>query len=184
MLKDDKINLIGRSSEIGENFKIGYRNFIGQNVTIGKNVTMGDYNIIKDNVTIGDNTKIENFVLLKSGTVIGDNCYVDSYVKSSGDNTIGNRVTLRFNATIARLVVIEDDVFISPNVMTIYVKHTGEHSKGTLIKSRSFLGTNAVIGPDVVVGEDVIIGAQAYVSKSCLDPGTYVGVPAILLRKG
>ena len=39
---------------------------------------------------------------------------------SSGDNSIGNDVTLRFGATLARKVNVCDGAFISPNVMTIF----------------------------------------------------------------
>jgi len=116
--------------------------------------------------------------LLKKGTRIGNNCYVDSYFRSSGDNRIGNNVTLRFGSTIAREVYVDDGVFISPNVMTIYSKHTGERGTGTYIKNKAFIGTAAVIGPNVTIGEGVVIGANAYVSKDCLEEGIYVGVPA------
>lgn len=62
--------------------------------------------------------------------------------------------------------------------MTIYSKHTGEVGTGTYIKKGAFIGTAAVIGPNVIVDEGVVIAAQAYVSKDCLEKGTYVGVPA------
>jgi maltose O-acetyltransferase len=95
---------------------------------------------------------------------------------------IGNNVTLRFGSTIAREVFVEDDVFIAPNVMTIYSKHTGEKSTGTFIKKGSFIGTAAVLGPNVTIGEGVVIGAQSYVSKDCIDKGIYVGIPARKIR--
>ena len=146
----------------------------------GKNLKMGYFNVIKENVVVGDNVDIQHHTLLKKNTAIGNDVYVDSYFRSSGDNYIGDNVTLRFGATIARKVIVEDGVFISPNVMTIYSKHTGEKSSGTFIGKNAFIGTAAVIGPNVVVGKDVIIGAQSYASRDCLKKGTYVGVPAKL----
>ena len=92
----------------------------------GKNFSMGNYCIIQEGCEVGDNVRLEHFILLKEGTKIGNDVYVDSYVKSSGANEIGSQVTLRFNATIAREVTIEDGVFISPNVMTIYKDHEGQ----------------------------------------------------------
>lgn len=144
----------------------------------GKNFKIGCYCIIEEDVIVGDNVEIGNYVLLKSGTKIGNDCFIDSYVKSSGDNKIGNNVTLRFNSTIARRVYIEDDVFISPNVMTIYSKHTGEKAEGTYIKKGSFIGTASVLGPNITIGEKVVIGSMSYVSKDCLEEGIYVGIPA------
>ena len=169
--------------QFGKNFKMGSYNRIGENVLIGNNVRIGHHCIIDEGVVIGDNVVIENYVLLKQNTKIGKNTFVDSYVRSSGNNSIGNNVTLRYGATIARAVEVCDNVFISPNVMTIYVTHEGKQIVGTIIKDNAFIGTAAVIGPGITIGKGVVIGAMAYVSKSCIEKGTYVGVPAKLLVK-
>ncbi len=158
-------------------------NIIHHSVISGKDTTIGNFCIIQKNVIIGDNVTIENYVLLKEGTIIGDNCYIDSYARSSGDNKIGNNCTIRFGATIARKVILEDNVFISPNVMTIYSKHNGDKSSQTLIKKRAFIGTAAVIGPNVTIEKGVVIGAQTYVSGNCMkENGIYTGVPAKFLK--
>lgn len=142
------------------------------------NSKIGYFCVIENDVIVGDNVEIGNYVLLKGGTVIGDNCFIDSYVRSSGHNRIGNNVTIRFGATIARQVVIEDNVFISPNVMTIY-SGPGDYARGNsiLIKKGVYIGTAAVIGTNVIIGENVIIGANSFVNKDCLERGTYVGNP-------
>ena len=157
-----------------------FRNFsvIHSSFKHGKNFKMGYFNRIEKDVIIGNKVDIQNFVLLKKNTVIGDNVYVDSYFRSSGDNCIGNNVTLRFGSTIARKVYIGNNVFISPNVMSIYSKHTGEKSEGTYIEDEAFIGTAAVLGPNIRVGKNVTIGSMAYVSKDCLEEGIYVGIPA------
>ena len=170
-------------STIGRNVTIGHNNIIERDVVIADNVTIGNNNVIMSGSIIGVGTKIEHFVLLKDNSIIGTGCYIDSYCKSSGENSIGNLVTLRFNSTIARAVYIDDNVFISPNVMTIYSDYTGQSSIGTYIKKDSFIGTAAVIGQDITIGESVVIGAQAYVSKDCLIKGIYAGVPAVLIKE-
>ena len=144
----------------------------------GKNFSMGNYCIIQEGCEVGDNVRLEHFVLLKKGTRIGDNVYVDSYVKSSGDNKIGSGVTLRFNATIAREVIVENDVFISPNVMTIYSDHEGHAHPGTVIGKGSHIGTNAVISHGIVIAPGTVVGAMSLVTKSIESPGIYVGIPA------
>lgn len=144
----------------------------------GKNFKCGSFVKIETDVVVGDDVTIENFVLLKPGTRIGNNVFVDSYVRSSGQNIIGNNVTLRFGCTIAKQVTVEDDVFISPNVMTIYSRHTGEAVTGTVIGRGTHVGTAAVIAPGVKIVANTVIGAQAYVSKHITEPGIYVGVPA------
>lgn len=156
---------------------IGIGTIIKDTVIFGKNVSIGYNCVIEDDCEIGDGTVIEHFVLLKKGTKIGKNCFVDSYVRSSGDNKIGNNVTLRFGCTIAREVTIWDNVFISPNVMTIYSNPTGEKVGGTVIGAGAYIGTAAVIGPGVKIAPEVVVGAQAFVDRSLSERGTYVGVP-------
>lgn len=161
-------------------------NIIAEDFQHGKNFKIGHHCIIQEGCIVGDNVTIEHFVLLKKGTIIGDNVYVDSYVKSSGDNQIGSNVTLRFNATIAREVTVEDDVFVSPNVMTIFSTHKGEKKGGTVMGKGSFIGTNAVIGPNVKIGERAVVGSMAYVSSDCVANGIYTGIPAefVKMRNG
>lgn len=157
----------GKYCDISEDFKHG------------KNFKCGSFVKIDKDVIVGDDVIIENYVLLKPGTRIGNNVFVDSYFRSSGGNQIGNNVTLRFGSTIAREVTVEDDVFISPNVMTVYSRHSGEKVGGTVIGKGAHVGTASVIGPGVKIAPHSIIGAQAYVSKDITEAGIYVGVPAV-----
>lgn len=148
----------------------------------GENFSMGNYCIIEEGCEVGDNVRLEHFVLLKKGTKIGNNVYVDSYVKSSGENHIGSGVTLRFNATIAREVTVEDDVFISPNVMTMFSDHKGKAHPGIVIGKGSHIGTNAVIGHGVKIAPGTVIGAMSLVTKDIEVAGIYVGIPAKKIR--
>jgi UDP-N-acetylglucosamine acyltransferase len=154
------MNIIHESFKHGKDFKIGY------------------FCVIEEDVIVGDNVDIQNYVLLRKGTIIGNNVYVDSYVRSSGDNSIGNDVTIRFGATLARKVIIEDGVFISPNVITVYSLPDGSQSALTLIKAGVFIGTAVVLGPNITISEGSVIGANAFVNKNCLGKGIYVGNPA------
>jgi len=148
----------------------------------GDDCQIGDFCIIEEDCIIGNNVKIENYVLLKKGTVIGDNCYIDSYSRSSGDNEIGNNVTVRFGATIARKVFVRNDVFISPNVMTVYSLPDGSKSSATVIGARAFIGTAAVLAPNIVIKAGAVVGANSFVNKSILEKGIYAGNPAKKIR--
>jgi len=120
--------------------------------------------------------------LLKKGTRIGNNVFIDSYVRSSGQNSIGNNVTLRYGATIAKKVYIGNNVFISPAVQTIYSLPDGSKSSGIYIKDNSFIGTSTVIAPNVTIGEGVVIGANSFVNRNCEERGIYAGNPAEYIR--
>jgi len=148
----------------------------------GENFSMGNHCVIEEGCEVGDNVRLEHFVLLKKGTKIGNNVYVDSYVKSSGSNKIGSNITLRFNSTIARDVTIEDDVFISPNVMTIYSDHKGVAHPGTVIGKGCHIGTNAVINHGIKIAPGTVVGAMSMVTKDITSPGVYVGIPATKIR--
>jgi UDP-2-acetamido-3-amino-2,3-dideoxy-glucuronate N-acetyltransferase len=155
---------------------------IAEDFKHGENFSMGNYCIIEEGCDVGDNVRLDHFVLLKKGTKIGNNVYIDSYVKSSGSNKIGSNVTLRFNSTIARDVTIEDNVFISPNVMTIFSDHKGIPHPGTIIGKGCHIGTNAVVNHGVKIAPGTVVGAMSLVSKDITVPGIYVGIPATKIK--
>ena len=149
------------------------------------------YNIIADDVVIGKGTVLKHFIELRKGTVIGKDCYIDSRVSTSGDCQIGDRVTLRYSAIIARGVIIEDDVFLAPQVMTENLNHRGEAIGGAHIgigewdhetRFRVFVGTKAVIAAGLKICAGVVIGRFSNVRKDILEPGVYAGDPLRRLR--
>lgn len=133
-------------------------------------------------VTIGERTRVRAFVELRDETVVGADCYIDSGVKSSGQNVIGDRVTVRYDAILARGCVVGDDTFIAPQVMTINLDHLGNEIGGATIGQRCHIGTAAVLHPGIEICDDTIIGAMALVTRDCDEPGVYVGVPARWVR--
>lgn len=155
---------------------------IADDFKYGKNFKIGDCVIIQEECEVGDNVDIQHHVLLKKGTKIGNCVYVDSYFRSSGNNKIGNNVTLRFGSTIAREVTVEDDVFISPNVMTIYSDHEGKRKGGMVIGKGAFIGTAAVINAGVKIAPGCVVGAMSLVTKDLTEPGVYMGIPAKKVR--
>lgn len=147
--------------------------------------------MIEDGVIIGPNTVLKNYVELRTGTVIGDDCYIDSRVSTSGDCFIGDRVSIRYSGIIARGTIIDDDVFIAPQLMTENISHRGEEVGGPLIgagewdrktKYRVFIGTNVTLAAGIVICPGVVIGSKSNVRKSITEPGVYFGNPA--LRRG
>lgn len=159
--------------------KIG-DNYISRYARIGDNFKIGKFCIIESDVIIGDGVRIDNYVLLKQGTLVGDGTVIESYVRSSGYNRIGKDCVLKYGVTIARNVIIHDNVFISPNVMTIYADMEGDsHPSPISIGDDVFIGTAAVINYGVQIAHGVKIGAMSYIRKDCDKPGgVYVGSPA------
>lgn len=175
--------------------KVGWQGFniIHPNFEHGNNFKIGEFNHIHENVVVGDNVEIRSHVELRPETIIGDDCYVDSGVKSSGECEIGNDVSLRYDAIIAKGTVIEDHIFISPQLMMENLNHRGEAMGGAHIgigewnhetKYRVFIGTNVTLAAGIEICSGTIIGSKANVRKSITEPGIYVGNPAKLLGGG
>ena len=148
----------------------------------GANLKMGYFNVI-GKISVGKNIEICNFVLLKDGTTMGDNCYVDSYVLSSGSCRLGNNVIMRYRTVIARNVIVEDHVFFTAGVKTIFLDHKREATVAPLtIKEGCYFGDNSIIMGGITIAPRCVIGAGAFVNKDTDADGVYVGTPARRLR--
>lgn len=115
---------------------------------------------------IGDNSFIGPFVEIQKGVEIGSNCKIQSH------------------SFICELVTIGNNCFIGHGVMFINDKMktgpaNGDRSEWekTNIGNNVFIGSNATILP-VEICDNVVIGAGAVVTKSIMEPGSYVGNPA------
>ena len=169
---------IADSLRSGKGVKIGHFNVIDDDVVLGAGVIVDDFCKIHAGVVVGDGTRIRSYVELRPGTRIGKDCYIDSYVVSSGENVIGDRVTLRYRSIIARGCAIGDDAYVAPQTMFENLNAAREAIGGAKIGARCFIGTNAVLKAGIVIAADTIIGSKALVTKSVETPGVYVGVPA------
>jgi bifunctional N-acetylglucosamine-1-phosphate-uridyltransferase/glucosamine-1-phosphate-acetyltransferase GlmU-like protein len=75
--------------------------------------------IIFEDARIGENTRIGNFVFIRDTTVIGKGCVVGSYVDIEGDVHVGDFVSLQSGCYLTRGVIIEDEVFCGPRMITL-----------------------------------------------------------------
>ena len=110
--------------------------------------------IIGDDVEIGANTCIDRGAL--SETVIGDHTKINNLCHIAHNNRIGQNVVIAGCVNVSGSSVIEDNVWISPNVSLRGFNHLG---KGCVV------GTGAVVTKDIPAGE------------------TWVGNPAKKLEK-
>jgi acetyltransferase-like isoleucine patch superfamily enzyme len=121
---------------------------------------MGKYVCNGENITIGKNVKIDNYVHL------------------SGNNIIGDNVTIRLRSTIGEHAKIGDNTYISPSVDILSYDIYSGKKHGVTIGKNCIIGAKAVIAPGVTIGDNVIIGACSFVNKDCLEEGKYFGIPA------
>jgi acetyltransferase-like isoleucine patch superfamily enzyme len=145
----------------------------------------GQYFVLFPDVQIGEGTRIGNFVMIRAGTLIGEGCTIGSYVDIEGEVNIGNHVSLQSGVYVTRGVVIEDDVFCGPRVITMNDKRivhrrpnlTWERAAPHILRAAR-IGGGSVLLPGITVGENALVGAGSVVTRDVPDRAIVVGNPA------
>jgi acetyltransferase-like isoleucine patch superfamily enzyme len=145
----------------------------------------GDNCVVQGDVSIGAGTRLGNFVFIRDQTTIGRDCIVGSFVDIEGDVRIGDFVSLQSGCYVTRGVVIEDEVFCGPRVITMNDK-TMSYRRESLPFVRSAprilraarVGGGSVLLPGVTIGENALVGAGSVVTRDVADGTIVVGNPA------
>jgi len=132
---------------------------------------------VQQDVAIGSGTRVGSFTLIHAGAVVGEACTIGSHCNIC-DCRIGDRVSIQTACHITRGVVIEDDVFVGPRVVTLNDKLTGGKMQFPRICRGAKVGGGSVILPGVVIGENAVIGAGSVVTRDVPAGETWVGNPA------
>lgn len=143
------------------------------------------YCTISGDARIGEGTRIGNYVFIRDHTVIGENCTIGSYVDIEGDVRIGAYVSLQSGCYLTRGVIIEDEVFCGPRIVTMNDKQMS-HRRSSLGQQRcaprilrgARVGGACVLLPGVTIGENALVGAGSVVTRDVPDRTIAVGNPA------
>lgn len=150
----------------------------------------GEFCVIFPDVTIGESTRLGNFVMIRSETRIGTGCTIGSYVDIEGEVDIGDHVSLQSGCYITRGVVIEDEVFCGPRVITMNDKRIC-HRRSALsfvrqaprIRRAARVGGGSVLLPGVTIGENAFVGAGSVVTADVPDGMIVAGNPATVVGR-
>ncbi len=145
----------------------------------------GLFGVVFPEVTMGEGTRLGNFVMIRSNTVIGEDCTIGSFVDIEGDVVIGHHVSLQSGCYITRGVVIEDDVFCGPRVITMNDKRIS-HRRPRMAFVRSAprilrgarVGGGSVLLPGVTIGANALVGAGSVVTRDVPAGAIVAGNPA------
>lgn len=147
------------------------------------------FSVIAPDARIGARTRIGNFVLIRDLTEIGDDCVIGSYVDIEGKTRIGHRVSLQSACYLTRGMMIEDDVFCGPRLVTLndrtmtYRRPGPFEPKPPRILRAARIGGNVTLCPGITVGENAVIGAGSVVTRDVPDGTLVLGNPARIVRR-
>ena len=111
--------------------------------------------VVADDVKIGKGTVVVAGGVINPGTIVGSGCIINTTASVGHDCRIGNFV------------------HVAP----------GAHICGTsVIGNATWIGAGAIVSNNVSVCGDSVIGAGGVVVDNIITPGTYVGVPAKLIK--
>lgn len=155
------------------NIKIHSTAEVDKSAKLGEGVSIWNNSQIRENVEIGDET------------IIGKNVYIDHNIR------IGKRCKIQNNVSIYFKTIIEDGVFIGPNVV-----FTNDRIPRAIFKDGSVrgmddvivtetkvgygasIGAGAIIIPGIKIGKFAMIGAGSVVTKDVPDFTLVLGNPA------
>jgi acetyltransferase-like isoleucine patch superfamily enzyme len=138
--------------------------------------------------TIGNNTKIWAYSHICKGAIIGDNCVIGEGVYVGPGVIIGNNCKVQNHSLLYEGVVIEDYVFIGPNVVTtndLYpdVSNDWKHRfRQTYFRKGCSISANSTIICGTEIGENTLIGAGSLVTKTMPSNSICFGNPCKFKR--
>ncbi len=132
---------------------------------------------------IGEGTRIWAFVNILPGARIGRDCNICDRCFIENDVVLGDRVTVKCGVSLYDGLVLEDGVFVGPDVSFSNDPRprSGRHLERyptTRVREGASLGAGAVLLPGVTVGRFAMIGAGALVTRDVPDFALAYGSPA------
>jgi len=156
-----------------------------------KNIFIHKTAEISKGTIIGTDTKIWHYTQIREKVVIGKNCIIGRNVYIDFETTIGNNCKIQNNSLLYHKTILEDGVFIGPQVtITNDITPRAIDEKGKLktsddwiagtvtIKYGASIGAGAIILPNITIGKYAMIGAGSVVTHDVNDYALVYGNPA------
>ncbi|RJS76936.1 N-acetyltransferase [Candidatus Bathyarchaeota archaeon] len=149
---------------------------------IGRECIIRSGTVIYETATLGDKVRTGHNVLVREGTTVREETLIGTSVKLDGAVKIGRRVKIQSNAYLPHLTVIEDDVFIAPNVcFTNDPYPQSGRLVGSVVEKNAVICANATLLPGVRIGQNAVVAAGSVVTKNVAPSQVVAGNPARFL---
>ena len=149
---------------------------------IGKNCTLRSHGTIYSKVTLGDGVRTGHFYMVREETKIGDHSLIGTNVTIDNKCTIGKNVSIQTGVYVPTGTVIEDDVFLAPNVCFTNDKRPAMLKDwvcdASHVKRCATIAANSTILPGITIGKGALVGAGSVVTKDVPDFKVVYGSPA------
>ena len=160
----------GRPLAVGAESVVGTRAIVYEGVEIAAGVIVGDEARVREGVRLGE------------GSVLGQRVTV------SPDSVVGARTRIQYQSHIAPPGVVEEDVFIGPNVTTTNDNTAdrmapGEEMRGPTLRRGCRIGAGALLLPGVEIGEEAFVAAGSLVTRDVPPRVVVMGRPANVVRE-
>jgi acetyltransferase-like isoleucine patch superfamily enzyme len=157
-------------------------------LVIGAGASIGSHTVVMSGTSIGTGSIVGDNAGIRERCRIGADCVVGRSVTVENDTTIGDRTKIQSGAYITAYVVIEEDCFIAPMVVTTndnFMGRTAErfkYLKGATIRRGARVGGGVHILPGIEIGEEAFVATGAVVTRDVPPRTLVMGVPAKPVR--
>jgi acetyltransferase-like isoleucine patch superfamily enzyme len=155
---------------------------LGEGCSVGSHTVLMAGSVFGRGCLVGDNAGV------RERCRIGDNVVVGRGVTVENDTEIGSRTKIQSGAYVTAYVLIEEDCFIAPMVVTTNDNFMGRTEarfkslKGCTVRRGARVGGGSHILPGVEIGEEAFVATGSVVTRD-VPPGKLVmGVPAKVVR--
>jgi len=146
---------------------------------IGPHCIIRSHSIIYEEVEIEGGVETGHGVMIREYSRIGANSRIGSYSQLDGRVEIGSNVNIQSRVYLPHLTVVEDDVFIGPNVVvTNDLYPVSRKLVGVKIRRGAVIGAGAILMAGIEVGENSVVAAGAVVTRDVPADSVVVGIPA------
>lgn len=119
-------------------------------------------------------TLVSNKANISKSVTLHEGCVIQDMANVSAESVIGKFVKLNAMCNVMHNSKVGDFSTVAPNAVILGYVEIGKYC---------YIGSNATILPNVSICDNVVVGAGTVVTKNILISGTYVGIPARLVKK-